>query len=486
MRFLVLDAGTSSVRASLIDGPTDRGTAEVVTEHARPQLPSSPADGLVEFDAAAMAAAALDAAGEALDTGGPVEAMAVVNQRGSAVVWDSRTGHPVAPGLGWQDLRTVGRCLELKAEGIDLAPNQTATKIEALLAGTGTADTDPLLAGTVDTWLVWNLTRGEHHVTDATNAAVTGLLADSGSAWDESRLATFGIPGHLMAEVVDTTGVVGHAAALPGAPPIAGIAGDQQASLVGQGCVAPGDAKITFGTGAMLDVVVGAERPSQGVTASGGYPIVAWRKDGVDMWGLEAIMLAAGTNVEWLRDGLGLLADVADSATVAAECDDTGDVFYVPALLGLGTPYWDFGARGTFVGLTRGTGKPEVVRAVLEGVAHRAADLVDAATDSGLAIDALRIDGGMAENDVFGQAVADATERPVEVAPVREATSLGGAFLAGLASGAWTDIGELAATWSPRARFEARGASHRDRWKEAVGRAGGWHPALSELDLRPR
>lgn len=470
------------MRASVIDS-----SAQVVSEHARPQIPSSPADGLVEFDATAMAEAALAVATDALHVAGPVEAMAVVNQRGSAVVWNADTGVPVAPGLGWQDLRTVGRCLELKADGLDLTPNQTATKIEALLAGVGTESEGRLLAGTVDTWLVWSLTGGERHVTDTTNAAVTGLVDDSGSRWDERRLATLGIPRSVMADLVDTTGVVGSASALPGAPPIAGIAGDQQASLVGQGCVEPGDAKITFGTGGMLDVVVGPERPSRGVTTHGGYPIVAWRQHGIDTWGLEAIMLAAGTNVEWLRDGLGLLAGVADSAAVAGQCDHTGDVFYVPALLGLGTPHWDFGARGTFVGLTRGTGVPEIVRAVLEGVAHRGADLVDAATtDSGLTIETLRIDGGMAENDVFAQAVADATERPVEVAPVREATSLGGAFLAGVAVGAWGGFGDLAATWSPRARFEPRSEPRRDRWHEAVERAVGWHPELSELDLRPR
>ncbi len=482
MKFLVVDAGTSSLRAGVIDS-----TLRTLSEHVRPQLPTSPADGLVEFDAVAMARAAVDAASEALDEVGPVDAMAIVNQRGSTVVWESATGRPVAPGLGWQDLRTVGRCLELGAEGLHLAPNQTATKIEALLLAAGDHDPGTLLAGTVDTWLVWNLTRGATHVTDATNAAVTGLVADDGKSWDSRRMERLGIPDTMLGRIVDTAGVVGSATALPGAPPIAGIAGDQQASLIGQGCVRRGDAKITFGTGGMLDVVVGAERPSEGVTENGGYPIVAWRDAGEDTWGLEAIMLAAGTNVEWLRDGLGIIDSVADSSDVASACEDTGDVWFVPALLGLGTPEWDFGARGTFVGLTRGTGTPEMVRAVLEGVAHRGADLVDAATaDTDLAIDVLRIDGGMAENAVFAQALADATERPVEVAPVREATSLGGAFVAGIASGTWSGFPALADTWAPRARYEPTRVPERERWREAVARAGGWHPALSALDLRPR
>jgi glycerol kinase len=285
--------------------------------------------------------------------------------------------------------------------------------------------------------------------------------------------------------MVDTTGVVGDATALDGAPPIAALVGDQQASLVGQGCVRPGLAKITFGTGAMLDVCLGGERPAavrQG--EHGTFPIVAWRDAGGLAWGLEAVMLAAGTNVEWLRDDLGIIDTAEASHEVAAACDGTDGVVYVPALLGLGTPRWDYGARGTLLGITRGTGRSQLVRAVLEGVAHRGADLVEAAeADAGLALDRLRVDGGMTANPTFVQAVADATQRPVEVSPEREATALGAGYLAGLAVGTWADWDDVAGSWQPRTVVEPARELDRDRWREAVDRAAGWEPDLSAISF---
>ena len=263
------------------------------------------------------------------------------------------------------------------------------------------------------------------------------------------------------------------------------LAGDQQASLIGQGCVRPGLAKITFGTGGMLDLCLDQERPGFDLRGPGGtFPLVAWEDGAGIVWGLEAVMLSAGTNIEWLRDDLGIIDSSADSHAVAAACDDTDGVVYVPALLGLGTPRWDYGARGTLLGVTRGTDRSHVVRAVLEGVAHRAADLVDAAeADSGRTIAALRIDGGMTANPTFVQAVANATQRPVEVSPVREATTLGAAFLAGLATGAWAGWDDVAATWSPTTRVEPERSLDRDRWAQAVDRAAGWEPNLSGLDF---
>ncbi|HEV8115340.1 MAG TPA: FGGY-family carbohydrate kinase, partial [Acidimicrobiales bacterium] len=292
-------------------------------------------------------------------------------------------------------------------------------------------------------------------------------------------------PEGVLPTVVDSTGVVAEATALPGAPPIAGLAGDQQASMVGQGCVRPGLAKATFGTGAMLDLCIGPERPAFASRGEKGtFPIVAWQEDGRPTWGLEAIMLSAGTAVEWLRDDLGVLDSAEASAGVAASCDSSGDVWFVPALLGLGTPDWDHGARGTVLGLTRGTGRPELVRAVLEGVAHRGADLLEAAeADSGASVPALRVDGGMAANPIFTQALADASQRPVEVSPVLEATTLGAAFLAGMAVGTWAGWDEVAATWSPARRVEPGRPLDRDRWREAKARAGGWFPELSSLDF---
>jgi glycerol kinase len=284
---------------------------------------------------------------------------------------------------------------------------------------------------------------------------------------------------------------VGAAGALPGEPPLCGIAGDQQASLVGQGCTRPGLAKATFGTGGMLDQCTGAGRGPVSASRGGAgtFPIVAFRVGGVATWGTEAVMLSAGTCVEWLRDDLGLLTSSEESAAVAARCADSGDVWFVPALLGLGTPVWDFGARGTLVGLTRGAGRPEVVRAVLEGVAHRGADLVEASeADSGYPIGSLRVDGGMSDNEVFVAALADAIGRPVEVSPVLEATTLGAGLLAGLAVGTYGSTDELADTFDARRVIEPIAGeparrSARERWLEARAKAEGTIPELSGISF---
>jgi glycerol kinase len=237
----------------------------------------------------------------------------------------------------------------------------------------------------------------------------------------------------------------------------------------------------------MLDVCVGPDRPGFGRRGPHGtFPIAAWRRGGRITWGLEAVMLTAGQSVEWLRDDLGLLSSAAESAEVAAKCDSTDGVWFVPALLGLGAPVWDFGARGTLLGLTRGSGRPQIVRAVLEGVAHRGVDLLEAVeADGDVAIGSLRVDGGMTANPVFLQALADAAQRPVEVSPVLEATTLGAAFLAGLAVGEWVDEDEIAATWSPSLVVEPRprtGAA-RERWREACRRARGWVPELTAIEF---
>src|SRR5437763_1389600 len=447
MSVLVVDVGTSGVRAAVV-----RPDASVDHVQYQEVLPTTPAPGFVEFDAAAMASAALDVSHAALADGGPVDAVGIANQRSSTVVWDRSTGEPVGPGVGWQDLRTVGMCLALQAEGVRVAPNASATKLAFLL---DMADPDrqrDLCSGTVDTWVAWALSKGSVHVTDLSNAAVTGLYRSDGGGWSEPTLAALRVPNTVLPDVVDSSGVAGEALALPGAPPIAGIAGDQQASLIGQGCVARGQAKITFGTGGMLDLCLGDARPAFEMRGEAGcFPIVAWRRAGRITWGTEAFMLTAGQAVEWLRDDLGLIESAAESDAVASRCADTGDVWFVPALLGMGTPAWDFGARGTLLGVTRGTGRPEVVRAVLEGVAHRGADLVEAAeADSGLSIGALRVAGGMSANPGFTQALADATQRQVELSPVIEATTLGAAFLAGMAVGMWKDTDDVAQYWTPR------------------------------------
>jgi glycerol kinase len=480
MSVLVIDVGTSGVRAAIVNGDSS-----VSHELYREALPSTPAPGLVEFDPDQLADASLGVAREVLAAGGPVQAVGVTNQRASTIVWDRATGEPVGPGLGWQDLRTVGDCLGFQAEGLRLAPNLSATKVCHLLNEHDFARDRDLCFGTVDSWIVWKLTDGAAHVTDPSNAAVTGLINRAGTEWDRKVLSLLRIPESSLPTIVDSSGMIAEATVLDGAPPITGIVGDQQASLVGQGCVRPGPAKITFGTGGMLDAVVGPERPTFDTRGNGGtFPIIAWRRHGDTTWGLEAIMLSAGTNVEWLRDDLGLIATAAASDQVAAECDDTDGVMFVPALLGLGTPFWDYGARGTLLGLTRGAGRPQVVRAVLEGIAQRGADLLEAAEHDGQRdIPALRIDGGMSRNATFVQALADATQRPVEVSPVVEATTLGAAFLAGLAIGTWADWDDIAATWNPAQVVSPARELDRDRWREAIERSRRWHGELSALDF---
>lgn len=477
---LVIDVGTSGLRAAVVHPDASLGS-----HYYRELLPTSPAPSFVEFDAAEMATAALELAHMALADVGPVAAVGITNQRASTIVWDRATGEPVGPGVGWQDLRTVALCLMLKEKGLRLAPNSSATKLAFLLDLVDPDRRRDLCFGTVDTWIAWVLSEGRAHVTDLSNAGVTGLVHTDGQGWDENALEILKIPRSVLPEIVDSTGVVGNATALPGAPPIAGIAGDQQASLVGQGCVWPGMAKITFGTGGMLDLNLGPKRPTFELRGdSGTFPIVAWRENDQITWGLEGIMLSAGTNIEWLRDQLGIIQTAAESHLIASQCRSTDDVVYVPALLGLGTPYWDYGARGTFLGLTQGTARPHIVRAVLEGIAHRGADLVDAAeADSGLVISTLRIDGGMSANPTFVEALADASQRAIEVAPVRDATTLGAAFLAGLAVGIWPDWNAIGATWAPREVVHPRARLDRDAWRQACERAAGWIPELSALEF---
>ena len=479
---LVLDVGTTSVRAAIVDE-----RLQIVKMARRPSPPATPFPGLVEFDAAELIRVVLDAAAEATDAvGGRIDVVGITNQRASTILWDRSTGEPIAPALGWQDLRTVGECIAARAEhDLTLAPNQSATKVAWLLDHVEGARDRDLCFGTVDTWLAWSLSGGALHVTDHTNAAVTGLLALDGGDWSGRVLDLLGVPAGLLPRLTDSSGVVGEATALPGSPPIACLVGDQQASLVGQGCVEPGMAKITFGTGGMLDVCGGTDAPASAKRSEHGtYPIVAWSREGSLTWGAEAIMLSAGTNVEWLRDDLGLITDSAESHDVASSVEGSDGVLYVPALLGLGTPHWDYGARGTLLGLTRGTTRAHVVRAVLEGIAHRGADMVDATeADTGLSIAALRVDGGMSANPTFTQALADATGRPVEVSPVIEATTLGAAFLAGLAVGVWSDITDADRSWTPARVDEPATPLDRDAWSRAVDRALAWYPELSALDV---
>lgn len=485
MSVLVIDIGTTGVRAAVMHPDASLGAV-----HYRRMPPSTPFPGLVEFDAVALAVAATELAEAALAAhGGPVSAVGVTTQRASTIVWDRATGEPVGPGLGWQDLRTVMACITAKAEhGLPLAPNQSATKVAALLDQHDPDRTRDLCFGTVDTWMAWHLTGGAVHVTDRSNAAVTGMLRADASDWNDTVLGALRIPRSMLPSLVDTSGEIASATALTGAPTLAALVGDQQGSLVGQSCVRAGDTKITFGTGGMLDMCVGPGSPaSANRSGNGTFPIVAWGRGADVTWGVEGIMLSAGTNVEWLRDDLGIIDSPEHSHDVAQGCNGSDGVVYVPALLGLGTPHWDYGARGSLFGLTRGTERSHVVRAVLEGIAHRGADLVEAAeADTGRSIEVLRVDGGMSRNPTFVQALADAAGRPVEIAPVADATTMGAGYLAGLASGEWQSFDDIAGAWRPAGRTEPDASStlsSRERWQEAVTRAKQWIPDLSALDF---
>lgn len=486
MRTLVIDIGTSGLRSAVV-----HDDASVSSLEYRALPPESPAGGLVEFDARAMWNAVQDVVSVTLGSGA-VDAVGVTNQRASTIVWRASTGEPIGPALGWQDLRTVGECIMARAEhGFALAPNQTATKAAWMLAhyiaDAGARADDDIRVGTVESWIVWNLTAGRHHVTDHTNAAVTGLTTPSGTEWNGAVFDALGLHVHQMPRIVESAGFIGEAVALPGAPPVTAIIGDQQSSMVGQGCIVPGRAKITFGTGGMLDLFTGQRPPaSSRRNDSGTFPIVAYSRHGEVHYGTESIMLSAGTNVEWLVSDMGLLPDAASSDRIAAECATSDGVVYVPALLGLGTPWWDYGARGALFGITRGTSRAHVVRAVLEGVAHRGVDLMEAAErDSGLTVDHLSIDGGMSRNSTFVQSLADASGRPVHISPVTEATTLGAGFLAGCEVGQWSHPADAATHLAGVRTVDPLGSPgvSRQQWSEAVSRTRSWIPDLSALDF---
>ena len=468
MSVLVVDVGTSGVRAAIV-----RPDATVQHVHYREVLPSTPAPGFVEFDAAAMAAAALDVAGAALAAGGPVEAVGIANQRSSTIVWDRATGEPVGPGVGWQDLRTVGMCLALQQQGVRVAPNVSATKLAFLLDMADPDRTRELCFGTVDAWIAWTLSDRSLHVTDASNAAVTGMLRSDASGWSEPTLDALRVPVGVLPALVDSSGVVGEATALPGSPPIAGIAGDQQAALIGQACFKPGMAKSTYGTGCFLllntaDTAVDS--------ANRMLTTAAYRIGGRMAYAMEGSIFVAGAAVKWLRDGLRVIDSAAATAALAARVPDDHGVFLVPAFVGLGAPYWEPNARGLICGLTLDASPAHLARAALESVAFQTLDLTDAmARDGARRAEAIRVDGGMAANDWFCQFLADMLEarvqRPVEL----ETTALGAAFLAGLAAGVWKDLESIAATWNKAAEFApsmpaARRAGLIAGWRQAIER----------------
>lgn len=489
---LALDQGTTSSRAILFDR---RGEPQGVAQRELRQI--FPRPGWVEHDPEEIWTSQLAVVQEVLAAKNlkPAElaALGITNQRETTVVWERATGRPIANAIVWQDRRTAGICDRLKQYGHEeLVRRKTGLVIDAYFSGTKIrwlldnvagsqerATAGDLAFGTVDTWLIWKLTGGRVHVTDASNASRTLLFDIHAGDWDGELLEMLGIPRAMLPKVGSSSEVYGEVAAgLPAAgTPIAGVAGDQQAALFGQMCVRPGSFKNTYGTGCFLLLNTGdCAVPSQ----HGLVTTVAWRIGDRTEYALEGSIFIAGAVVQWLRDGLGLVRSAAEIEALAASVQDNGGVVLVPALAGLGAPHWDPHARGAVFGLTRGANAGHLARAALEGIAHQVADVVEAMeSDAGLTRGELRVDGGAAANDLLMQFQADLLQMPVVRPTVLETTARGAAYLAGLAVGFWSNREEIAGQWQVDRCFEptidgVRAHGHREMWQRGVARAKGW------------
>ena len=478
---LTIDVGTTSIRTALVN---EIGHVSRVQQH--PLTVRTPQPGEVELDAREIGDLALNLSARTLE-GARCDAVGITNQRLTTVLFDPVSGQPVGPAIGWQDLRTVIDCLVLQGDGIYLMPNQSATKARWLVAQSNRPAAS-LRFATLETWIARQLSLGSLHITDRSNAALTGLVPRTVDAWDEEILSLLGLNPAMMPRIVDTIGRVGFASALPGAPPITALVGDQSASLFGQSCVTQG-AKITFGTGAMFDMIRGVEGPqTMRRYKSGCFPVITSSYKGDITWGIEGIVLSAGACLEWLRDDLKLISSAMKSEGLATSVGSSDGVVFVPALSGLGTPKWDFGARGGFFGITRGTTKAHMVRAILEGNAQRGADLVDAAeAETGEHLKELRVDGGMTANQFFVQCFANATGRPVAVSSELEATTRGAGLMA-LVGADHISCDDVEQLWSPSCivtpRIDSAARSEaRSLWKLAVSRTEKMIPELSSIEF---
>jgi glycerol kinase len=487
---LALDQGTTSSRALVFDGGgTVRGMAQQELRQIYPE------PGWVEHDPTEIWATQSGAMYEALAvagiTGRDVAAIGIANQRETTLLWERATGRPLANAIVWQDRRTAPTCDALRAAGhaatiaaktgLVLDPYFSGTKLKWLLDNVPGARTraarGELAFGTVDTWLVWKLTNGAVHVTDASNASRTLLYDIHTGTWDDELLALLDIPREVLPRVVPSSGAVATTDLGGVSVPIAGIAGDQQAALFGQACDGPGLAKNTYGTGCFLLLNTGAH-----AVASKNRLIttVAWDLGGVLTYALEGSVFIGGAAVQWLRDGLKLIRTAADVEALAASEPDNGGVFFVPAFAGLGAPHWDAYARGATFGLTRGSTGGHLARAVLESIAFQSADVLLAMEkDAGVALTELRVDGGASANQLLMQFQADLLGVPVVRPEVLETTALGAAYLAGLAVGYWKGTEEIRANWRVARRFEPamsrdRAAELRAGWEKAVSRAKEW------------
>ena len=487
---LSLDQGTTSSRAILFD---HAGSIVAVAQKEFPQI--FPKPGWVEHDPrdiwSSQAGVAAEALTKASVGAADVAAIGITNQRETTVVWDRITGEPICNAIVWQDRRTAGICDRLRARKLDRMIRRktglvidayfSATKVQWILQNVrgarARAKAGELAFGTVDSWLVWNLTGGKVHVTDASNASRTMLYDISRGDWDDELLKLFGVPRSMLPEVRSSSEVYGVTTLLDHPIPIAGIAGDQQAALFGQACTKPGMAKNTYGTGCFMLMNTGTKRIA---SKNNLLTTVAWRIGGRTEYALEGSIFIAGTVVQWLRDGLEFFRSAAEIEALAAGVSDTGGVYLVPAFAGLGAPHWDQYARGTIVGLTRGSTKAHIARAALEGIVLQVMDVLKAMeADAGIKLKELRVDGGASANDLLMQLQADVLNVPVIRPKVAETTALGAAYLAGLAVGYWKNQADIARQWQADKRFKpAMKPAARSRitkgWERALGRAKAW------------
>jgi glycerol kinase len=493
---LALDQGTSGSTALVIDQEgrvTARGYAELPQYYPQP--------GWVEHDPDEIWSTIGQAAQQAIAGAGiaarDVAAIGITNQRETTIVWDRATGVAIHRAIVWQCRRTAAACDRLRAAGLEsLVRERTGLVIDAFFSGTkigwlldavpgarARAERGELAFGTVDSWLLWKLTGGRVHATDATNASRTMCLGLDSLSWDDEMLRVLAVPRALLPRVLPSSGVFGETRDLgwlPAGIPITGIAGDQHAALFGQACFEPGSAKNTYGTGCFVLLNTGATSIA---SSHGLLTTIAWQLGARTTYALEGSVFIAGAALQWLRDGLGIIENAAESETLAATVGDTGGVYFVPAFVGLGAPYWDMYARGAIVGVTRGTTRAHLARAALEAIAYQSRDVLDAmVADAGLALQGLRVDGLGAGNDFLCQFQADLLNVPVLRPSVIDTTALGAAYLAGLGAGLWTSLDAvaerctIARTFEPAMDAATRSVRYRG-WQRAVERARHWAEA---------
>lgn len=489
---LALDQGTTSSRAILFDQ-----AGKVVGVAQREFKQFYPQGGWVEHDATEIWESQLQVAREVLAKCGvaaiDVAAIGITNQRETTVVWNRKTGKPIHHAIVWQDRRTAGYCDQLRSDGhAQRISSRTGLVVDAYFSGTKLrwlldhvegarqqAERGELAFGTIDSWLLWNLSGGKLHVTDITNASRTMLMNLETGQWDDELLQLLNIPHSVLPEIRSTSEVYGDSSAdlLGGSIPLGGAAGDQQAALFGQNCTRHGMAKNTYGTGCFMLMNIG-DRPQ--ASKLNLLTSVAWRTPAGINYALEGSVFIAGAAIQWLRDGLGIIKSSSEVESLAAQVADSDGVYMVPAFAGLGAPHWDAYARGTIVGLTRGTTSAHLARAALEGIAFQVADVLTAMeSDSGIGIQELRVDGGASANNMLMQFQADIMQSPVVRPHVIETTALGAAFFAGLAVGFWSNVDDIHSIWQAERVFEPKmssdeAAMRRARWAEALQRSRSW------------